>query len=104
MQTHRKFSNRRESETLMHVCMIVQYFHGWLYEGNESSSCKCWCAVEAEWSAFWWHACLWMTMLFAESARKFQRTMDEFYSVCLRRNLKVNVGKSKVTVLESRSV
>ena len=30
----------------------------------------------------WWHVCL-------------QRVVDEFYSVCTRRKLKVNIGKNK---------
>ncbi len=41
-----------------------------------------------------------VTVLLAESVRELQRAVDEFYSVCLRRKLKVNVGKSKVVVFE----
>ncbi len=32
------------------------------------------------------------------------RVVNEFYSVCKRRKLKVNVGKSKVMVVERREV
>ena len=32
--------------------------------------------------------------LFAESEEELQRVVDEFYSVCTRRKLKVNAGKS----------
>ncbi len=41
-------------------------------------------------------------MLLAESERDLQRVVNEFYSVCKRRNLKVNAGKSKVMVFERR--
>ncbi|KAK3893161.1 hypothetical protein Pcinc_003002 [Petrolisthes cinctipes] len=40
------------------------------------------------------------TVLMAESERNLQRVVDEFQSVCKRRKLKVNVGKSKVMVFE----
>ncbi len=36
----------------------------------------------------------------AESEEDLQRVVNEFYSVCKRRKLKVNVGKSKVMVFE----
>ncbi len=35
-----------------------------------------------------------------ESERELQRVVDEFYSVCVRRKLRVNVGKSKVMVFK----
>ncbi len=41
-------------------------------------------------------------MLLAESEGDLQRVVNEFYSVCKRRKLKVNAGKSKVMVSESR--
>ncbi|KAK3893665.1 hypothetical protein Pcinc_002527 [Petrolisthes cinctipes] len=40
------------------------------------------------------------TVLMAENERNLQRVVDEFQSVCKRRKLKVNVGKSKVMVFE----
>ncbi len=39
------------------------------------------------------------TVLLAESEGDLQRVVNEFYSVCKRRRLKVNAGKSKVMVL-----
>ena len=39
------------------------------------------------------------TVLFAKSEEELERVVDE-YSVCMRRKLKVNVGKSKVMVFE----
>ena len=44
------------------------------------------------------------TVLLAESERELQRVVDEFYSVCVRRKLRVNGGKSKVMVFERREV
>ncbi len=41
-------------------------------------------------------------MLLAESDGDLQRGVNEFYSVCKRRKLKVNAGKSKVMVFERR--
>ncbi len=41
-------------------------------------------------------------VLLAESERELQRIVDKFYNVCVRRKLKVNVGKSKVMVLRGR--
>ncbi len=41
-------------------------------------------------------------MLLAESEGDLQRVVKEFYSVCKRRKLKVNTGKSKVMVFERR--
>ncbi len=41
-------------------------------------------------------------MLLAESEGGLQRAVNEFYSVCKRRKLKVNAGKSKVMVFERR--
>ena len=38
--------------------------------------------------------------MLAKSERMLQRAVDEFHSVCKRRKLKVNVGKSKVMVYE----
>ncbi len=37
-----------------------------------------------------------------ESEEDLQRVVNEFYSVCKRRKLKVNAGKSKVMVFERR--
>ncbi len=42
------------------------------------------------------------TVLLAESEGDLQRVVNEFYSVCKRRKLKVNAGKSKVMVSERR--
>ncbi len=42
------------------------------------------------------------TMLLAESEGDLQRVVNVFYSVCKRRKLKVNAGKSKVMVFERR--
>ncbi len=41
-------------------------------------------------------------MLLAESEGDLQSVVNEFYSVCKRRKLKVNAGKSKVMVFERR--
>ncbi len=41
-------------------------------------------------------------MLLAENEEDLQRVVNEFYSVCKRRKLKVNAGKSKVMVFERR--
>ncbi len=40
----------------------------------------------------------------AESERDLQRVVNEFYSVCKKRKLKVNAGKRKVMVSERREV
>ncbi len=40
------------------------------------------------------------TVLLAESEAMLQRIVDEFDSICKRRKLKVNAGKSKVIVFE----
>ncbi len=40
------------------------------------------------------------TVLLAESEGILQRIVDEFHTVCKRRKLKVNAGKSKVMVFE----
>ncbi len=40
----------------------------------------------------------------AESEGDLQRVVNEFYSVCKRRKLKVNAGKSMVMVFERREV
>ncbi len=47
-------------------------------------------------------ACLFAddTVLLAESERELQRIVDKFYNVCVRRKLKLNVGKSKVMVFK----
>ncbi len=42
------------------------------------------------------------TVLLAESEVDLQRVVNEFYSVCKRRKLKVNAGKGKVMVFERR--
>ncbi len=41
-------------------------------------------------------------MLLAESEGDLQRIVNKFYSVCKRRKLKVNAGKSEVMVFERR--
>ncbi len=41
-------------------------------------------------------------MLLSENERELQRIVHEFYNVCVRRKLKVKVGKSKVTVFERK--
>ena len=45
-----------------------------------------------------------MTVLFAKGEEELQRVVCEFYSVCTRRKLKMNAGKSKVVVSERREV
>ncbi len=42
------------------------------------------------------------TVLLAESEGDLQREVNEFFSVCKRRKLKVNAGKSKMMVFERR--
>ena len=42
------------------------------------------------------------TVLLAESERYLQKVVSEFENVCMRRKLKVNVGKSKVMIFEKR--
>ncbi len=42
------------------------------------------------------------TVLQAESEGDLQRVVNEFFSVCKRKKLKVNAGKSKVMVFERR--
>ncbi len=42
------------------------------------------------------------TVLLAESEKDLQKLVTEFSNVCVRRKLKVNVGKSKVMVFEKR--
>ncbi len=42
------------------------------------------------------------TVLLAESKEGFAVLVNEFYSVCKRRKLKVNAGESKVMVAESK--
>ncbi len=51
-------------------------------------------------------ACLFAddTVLLAESEKKLQRVVDQFYNVCSRRKLRVNAGKSKMMVFERREV
>ncbi len=44
------------------------------------------------------------TVLLAESEKVIQRVVDQFHSVCSRRKLRVNAGKSKVMVFERREV
>ncbi len=41
-------------------------------------------------------------MLLTESEEDLQRGVNEFYSACKRRKLKVNAGKIKVMVFERR--
>ncbi len=43
-------------------------------------------------------------MLLAESKRELQRVVDQFHSVCSRRKLRVNAGKSKVMMFEGKEV
>ncbi len=51
-------------------------------------------------------ACLFAddTVLLAESERELQSVVDQFHSVCSRRKLRVNAGKSKVIVFEGKEV
>ncbi len=42
------------------------------------------------------------TVLLAESERDLQTVVNEFFSICKRRKLKVNAGKRKVMVFERR--
>ncbi len=44
------------------------------------------------------------TVLVAESERELQRVVDQFHSVCSRKKLRVNAGKSKVMVFERKEV
>ncbi len=44
------------------------------------------------------------TVLLAESERELYRGVDQFHSVCSRRKLRVNAGKSKVIVFERKEV
>ncbi len=44
------------------------------------------------------------TVLLADSERELQRVVDQFQSVCSRRKLIVNVGKSKAMVFERSKV
>lgn len=50
-------------------------------------------------------ACLYAdgTVLLGECSRELHKA-DEFYKVCLRRKLEVNVGKGKVMVFEGKDV
>ena len=43
-------------------------------------------------------------VLFTESEKELQKIVNKFLSICTRRKLKVNVGKSKVMVFERRQV
>ncbi len=43
-------------------------------------------------------------VLLAESKRELQRVVDQFYSVCSSRKLRVNAGKSKAMLLERKEV
>ena len=43
-------------------------------------------------------------MLFAASEEEVQRGVDNLYSICIEKKLKVNVGKSKVMVFERKEV
>ncbi len=51
-------------------------------------------------------ACLFAddTVLLAESERDLQRMVDQFHSVCSRKKLRVNAGKSKVKIFERKEV
>ncbi len=44
------------------------------------------------------------TVLLAESERELQRVLDQFYSVCSKRELRINARKSKVIVFERKEV
>ncbi len=44
------------------------------------------------------------TVLLAESERELQRVVDQFHSVCRRKKLRVNAGKSKVMIFERKEV
>ncbi len=62
------------------------------------------CKVEVKWRVWSVVTCLFAdgTVLLAESEGDLQRVVKEFYSVCKRRKLKVNAGKSKVMMFERR--
>ncbi len=49
-------------------------------------------------------ACLFAddTVLLADSKRELQRLVDQFHSVCSRREPRVNAGKSKVMVIKRK--
>ncbi len=77
------------------------------YEGNESYK---WGKIGArlklngvDWSVA---ACLFAddTVLLAESERNLQRVVVRFHSVCSRRKLRVDEGKTKVMVFEKKEV
>ncbi len=44
------------------------------------------------------------TVLLVDSERELQRVVDQFHSVCSRRKLRVNAGKSEVMVLKWKEV
>ncbi len=44
------------------------------------------------------------TKFLAESERELRRVVDQFHSVCSRRELKVNAGKSKMMAFERKEV
>ncbi len=44
------------------------------------------------------------TVLLADSDRKLQRVVHEFYRVCVRKKLRVNAGKSMVMVFKGQEV
>lgn len=73
-----------------------------MYEGNESSSGKCWCKTKTKWSGvgLWQQVSYQITVLLTQNARKLQRAVDELYGVSLRSKLMVNVAKGKVLVFD----
>ncbi len=44
------------------------------------------------------------TVLVADSERKLQKVVDEFYRVCVRRKVRGNAGKSKVMIFERKEI
>ena len=52
----------------------------------------------------WWYACLQMKFCCLQRVKSNLRVVDEFYSICTRRKLKVNAGKCKVIVFERKEV
>ncbi len=42
--------------------------------------------------------------MLTESEKELQRVVDQFHSVCTRRKLRVNAGKSKMMIFERNGV
>ncbi len=91
---------------MCHVSMAVQYLHGWCYEKGEGKVGKVGVRMYDEERKWVLNSTLFAddTVLIAESESDLQNVVNVFHSVCKRRQLKVNVNKSKVMVCErSRS-